>query len=238
MDKSGRNMKWMRVYVALSALFMVVGLASLLSGRTARTHFTEIDVERINIVEKDGKLRLVIANKEQTPGPVERGVPFGYGSGRRTGLIFYNDEGTECGGLAFGSSREGSKYEAGAILAFDQYNEDQAIALQHYESDSRRYTGLTIAEYPTSITNKQRSEQYAQLEKMPEGPEKQKAMNELEALQGRARAYFGRARDGAAVLNLMDPAGNVRLRLRVDAAGAPRIEFLDAAGKVTKTIME
>ena len=108
MDKSGRNMNWMRVYVGLSALFMLAGLASMVSGRAAKTHFSEIDVERLNIVEKDGKLRLVIANKELTPGPVERGVPFGYGSGRRTGFIFYNDEGTECGGLAFGSSREGS----------------------------------------------------------------------------------------------------------------------------------
>jgi len=238
MESPGKGLKLMRIYVATSALFMVIGLASLLSGRAAKTHFGEIDVERLNIVEKNGQLRLVIANKELTPGPVERGVPFGYGSGRRVGLIFYNDEGTECGGLAFGSSRTGDQYEAGAILAFDQYDQDQAIALQHYESNSRRYSGLTIAEYPTGITNKQRSERYAELEKMPEGPAKDKAQRELEALDGRARAYFGRARDGAAVLNLMDGSGKTRLRLRVDPAGASRIEFLDAAGKVTKTIGE
>lgn len=238
MQKSRGELKLMRIYAALSAVFMIIGLATTLTGRAAKTHFAEIDVERINIVEKDGKLRLVIANKERTPGPVERGVPFGYGSGRRTGFIFYNDEGTECGGLAFGSSKEGEQYEAGAILAFDQYDQDQAIALQHYESNNRRYSGLTIAEYPTGITNKQRTERYEQLEKMPEGPGKQKALSELETLQGRARAYFGRGRDGAAVLNLMDPAGKTRLRLRVDPAGTARIEFLDAAGQVIKTITE
>lgn len=238
MSGSENGQKLVRISIAMSALFMVIGIASLLSGRAARTHFGEIDVERLNIVEKDGKLRLVIANKELTPGPVERGVPFGYGSGRRIGLIFYNDEGTECGGLAFGSSRTGDQYEAGAILAFDQYDQDQAIALQHYESNSRRYSGLTIAEYPTGITNKRRSEKYGELEKMPAGPAKDKAQRELEALDGRARAYFGRARDGAAVVNLMDGSGQTRLRLRVDAAGAARIEFLDATGKVTKTIAE
>jgi hypothetical protein len=237
-ERSDKGLKVMRAYVVLSAIFMVVGLLSAFSARAAKTHFCEIDVERLNIVEKDGKLRMVIANKELTPGPIEHGVPFGYGSGRRTGLIFYDDEGTECGGLSFGSSRNGSKYEAGAILAFDQYDQDQAIAMQQYESDSRRYTGLTIAEYPTSITSKQMSERYEQLERMPEGPGKQKAMDKLEALQGRGRAYFGRAQDGAAVLNLMDPAGKVRLRLRVDATGSPRIEFLDTAGKVTKAITE
>jgi hypothetical protein len=238
MKQSGRELRLMRAYVAFSSLFMAVGLVSGLSGKAAKTHFAEIDEERINIVEKDGQLRLVIANKERTPGPVERGVPFGYGSGRRTGFIFYNDEGTECGGLAFGSSRTGEKFEAGAILAFDQYDQDQAIALQHYESNGRRYSGLTIAEYPTGITNKQRSERYEQLEKMPEGPAKRQTLAELEALQGRGRAYFGRAEDGAAVIRLMDPAGKTRLRLRVDSNGAARIEFLDAAGHVTKTIAD
>lgn len=238
MKNPTHEIKVMRFYIVLSALFMVIGLVSALSGTAARTHFREIDAERINIVEKDGKLRMVIANKELTPGPVERGVPFAYGSGTRTGMIFYNDENTECGGLAFGSSRDGAKYEAGAILAFDQYNEDQVIALQHYESDSRRYSGLTISEYPNSITNKQRFERYQQLEKMPEGEAKKRAAAELDALSGRARAYFGRARDGASVLNLMDADGNPRLRLRVDPKGAARIEFLDASGKVTKTISE
>ncbi len=238
MCQAGRELKLLRAYVAFSVLFMAVGLVSRLPGKAAKTRFAEIDVERINIVEKDGKLRLVIANKERTPGPVERGVPFGYGSGRRTGFIFYNDEGTECGGLAFGSSRNGEQFEAGAILAFDQYDQDQAIALQHYESNSRRYSGLTIAEYPTGVTNKERSERYQQLEKMAEGPAKQQAMAELEALQGRGRAYIGRSEDGAAVLRLMDPAGKARLRLRVDADGAARIEFLDATGRVTKTIAD
>jgi hypothetical protein len=237
-EKMAKTLRWMRLCVLASAVFMIIGIASMIFGRTAKTRFGEIDVERLNIVEKDGQLRLVIANKELTPGPIERGVPFGYGSGRRTGLIFYNDEGTECGGLAFGSSKNGSKHEAGAILAFDQYDQDQAIAFQHYENDSRRYSGITIAEYPTGITNKQRSERYDQLAKIPESPAKQKAMGELDALGGKGRGFFGRAQDGAAVLKLMDPEGNVRLRLRVDATGTPRIEFLDAKGIVIKTIAE
>jgi len=238
MNELKKERRLMRLSLALSALFMAVGLASSLGGRSEKTRFAEIDVERLNIVERDGKVRLVIANKERTPGPVERGVPFGYGSGRRIGLIFYNDEGTECGGLCFGSAREGDRYESGAILAFDQYDQDQAIALQQYESDQRRYTGLTVAEYPTELTNKQRAERYEAAGKMADGPAKTEALRRLESLEGKARAYFGRAEDGAAVVRLMDPAGKTRLRLRVDASGTPRIEFLDASGKVTKAISE
>ena len=233
-----RELRWMKVYALVVTSLIVVMWFSGFRQLGQKQKFEEIDAERINIVEKDGKLRMVIANKERTPGPVERGVPFAYGSGRRIGMIFYNDESTECGGLAFGSSRTGSDYEAGAILAFDQYDEDQAIALQHYESNSRRYSGLSINEYPNSMTNKERSEKCESVGRMPEGPGKKKALDELSKLDGRNRVYLGRTRSGAAMLSLADPAGNDRLRLRVDTLGAAHIEFLNDTGKVVRSIPE
>jgi hypothetical protein len=236
--KMKREIRCLKAYALLGTVLLAATWIAASVQSAPKPRFAEIDVERINIVEKDGKLRMVIGNKERTPGPVERGIPFGYGSGRRVGLIFYNDEGTECGGLAFGSSRRGSAFEAGATLAFDQYDQDQAVVLQQYESDTRRYSGLAIAEYPTGITNKQRTEQYEKLGKMPDGPAKKEAMDKLAAFDGRTRAYFGRAQDGAAVLRLADPAGNTRLRLRVDALGAARIEFLDEKGRVVRSIPE
>lgn len=236
--KIKKELRFLKAYALLGTALLAATWFSGSVQSVQKPRFTEIDVERINIVEKDGKLRMVIANKERTPGPVEHGVPFGYGSGRRLGLIFYNDEGTECGGLSFGSAKKGDQFEAGAILAFDQYDQDQAVVLQQYESNSRRYSGLAIAEYPPGITNKQRTEQYEQANRMPEGPAKKVALDKLAAFDGRTRAYFGRAQDGAAVLRLSDPSGNTRLRLRVDALGTARIEFLDEKGRVVRSIPE
>jgi len=48
--------------------------------------------------------------------------------------------------------------------------------------------------------------------------------------------FVGRDQQKNAVLNLSDPNGKPRLRLVVDSLGAPRIDFLDATGKVTNTI--
>ena len=63
--------------------------------------FTEIDVERINVVEPDGKYRLVISNRPRSIGAVYKMQSFGYAGGNRPGLIWFNDEGTENGGMTF-----------------------------------------------------------------------------------------------------------------------------------------
>ena len=57
----------------------IVALGVLLLGaftqKTDKTRFDEIDVERINVIEKNGLVRLVIANREKTPGPIRGSGP-------------------------------------------------------------------------------------------------------------------------------------------------------------------
>ena len=48
--------------VATTAGLAILGMSWLGEAQATRTRFTEIDVERINIVESDGRVRLVIAN--------------------------------------------------------------------------------------------------------------------------------------------------------------------------------
>jgi hypothetical protein len=43
-------------------------------------------------------------------------------------------------------------------------------------------------------------------------------------------------KDQSAAVELSDPQGKPRLRLVVDRAGAPRVDFLDATGRVTRTL--
>lgn len=171
-SKLERDVCFLKGYALL--VTVTVGILFLCSFRSQpkKEKFEEIDVQRINIVGKDGTLRMAITNKELSPQRLEHGVAYGR-SGDRVGLIFYNDEGTENGGLTFGSFRQGGRLEAGGLLAFDQYDQDETVALQYYEHDGRRRSGLGIAEYPSGITNRQREEQYEQAKKLPDGPAKQ-----------------------------------------------------------------
>src|SRR5258706_11164251 len=112
---------------------LTVALAALLlSGfQNRKQKFQELDVERLNIVEADGKLRMTISNKERVPEPIVNGKTFtGARKGAKSaGIIFFNDKGDECGGLAFSGSGEGEDINAGAALLFDQFNQDQTVGI-------------------------------------------------------------------------------------------------------------
>src|SRR5688572_7965340 len=73
--------------------------------QNAKQRFTEIDVERLNIVEPDGRLSLVLANKPRLPDVIVGGVEHDTGrkGTRGPGMLFFNHKGDECGGLTYSS---------------------------------------------------------------------------------------------------------------------------------------
>jgi len=96
----GRNedsiVRALKVYATGATLMCGLFLLSAFRYQENRKQkFEEIDVERINIVEKDGKLRMVISNRErQHPGMVD-GKVMPRPNGRPPGMIFFNQRGDE-----------------------------------------------------------------------------------------------------------------------------------------------
>jgi hypothetical protein len=218
---------------------VLIGIVSLavIRSHDPKPHFSEIDAERINVVEKDGRIRMVIANRERSPGPLYKGKPFGYPGGTRAGMIFYDDEGTEDGGLIFRGKTENGKYTAVGHLSFDQYGQDQVINLEYEDENGTHRQGLQIADRPDvpllALISRRDS-----IQRMPDGSTKAAALSKWIADQGGApygapRLYVGRDTSKAAVVDLKDRFGRSRLRLEVDSLGAGRIEFLDDSGRVT-----
>src|SRR5207244_11761834 len=121
-----RELRLLKGYAVVATILL--GTLSVAAFRQAaqKTKFTEIDVERINILEPDGKYRMVISNRPRSIGPIYKGKPFGYEGGGRPGIIFFNDEGTENGGLTF-TGRRGAdgKYTSSTHMSFDQFDQDQ-----------------------------------------------------------------------------------------------------------------
>ena len=71
-NKLEREVRFLKAYAAIATLACAVLVLTAFTLRSARQKFKEIDVERINVVEKDGKLKMVISNKErQHPGVVD-----------------------------------------------------------------------------------------------------------------------------------------------------------------------
>lgn len=237
-DRIRRELRALKAYaVVMTVLFGTLTIAAFRQGEE-KQRFGEIDVERINVIEPDGKLRMVISNRARSIGPIYKGQPFGYEGGTRPGIIFFNDEGTENGGLTFqGHQRPDGTYTAGNHLSFDQFNQDQVVVLNYTDDNGERRMGLTISDRAdVDIFDLVAERDSIML--MPEGPERQQALEEWAAprdgvpLYAR-RVYVGRNEEKAAVVDLADPMGNTRIRMRVDSLGAPSLEFLDAEGRVT-----
>lgn len=109
-------------------------LAALLLGAKAEPkHFDEISGHRLNVVEPDGTLRMVIADKDRLPPVIIKGKERPkMGEPRlQAGVLFYNDEGRENGGLIFGGrmNDKGQVVDSGGSLSFDRYGAGQTIQL-------------------------------------------------------------------------------------------------------------
>jgi hypothetical protein len=230
--KLERDVRFLKRGAVIAMLAFGVFVICAFTVQNRKQKFEEIDVERINIVEKDGAVRLVISNKERSPGPIQRGKPFGYPGGGRPGMIFYNDEGTENGGLIFSGKRENGKATAVGSLTFDQFDQDQTIALQYIDDDGKKRAGLAITDYPTTISSMEFDEKWKAMIRMPEGPAKNEEAQRLRQYRPNQRVYVGRGRDGNSIVQLSAADGKPRLRLIVEADGSARIEFLNERGEV------
>jgi hypothetical protein len=190
------------VVTTLLAIFALTGFAAPKVQR-----FDEIDVQRINVREVDGTLRMVLANHSRLPGVIERGKEHAKVDRPYAGVLFYNDEGTENGGLVFGGRRNanGEVVDSGASLSFDRYGSNaQIVQLAGVDDSKNHIVGLILSDSdPTSA---------------------------------RRRVVIGHDKEGAASVSLMDRNGRKRILLQVTADGIPSLLFLDANGKVVNQI--
>jgi hypothetical protein len=230
-----RDLGFLKAYAVGSTLAIVfLTGAAFRQASAPRQKFGEIDVERINVVEKDGRTRLVIANAERQAVTVIDGKQILPDRKRDAGLIFFNDEGDEDGGMTWSGRTENGVAHATGGLSFDQYKQDETVTLRYSQSASGRQAGLTIADRPDASLGVA-----VRLNGAKSDAARATVRQELVdsgVLGSRPRAFVGKDQSGTAKLALSDGGGKPRLLLSVDKDGAAKIEFLDADGKVAKTI--
>lgn len=186
--------------------------------------FDEINVQRINVREPDGRLRYVLANSARLPGQIVRGHEYPPHRSE-AGMIFYSDEETENGGLAFA----GKDRESGGSLTFDAYEQDQIVQIIGHTTATSMTAGMIVNEVPARPMDEQIRE-VQEIRQRPDGDQVLERMR-ADGVFGHRRLFVG-VRDGDAVLDLRDGQGRSRLRLRVADDGAAAIEFLDEDGEI------
>ncbi len=232
--KLEKEVRILKAYAVVATLLCAVFVLAAFTMQSHKQKFEEIDVERINVVEKDGQVKMVISNKERYPGPgnVVSGK-FGTRTGLKTpGILFYNEKGDECGGLSYGSKEQDGKFTAGTLLAFDKYNGDQVIGVKFEEGNGNRTAGFNVWDQPDVSFEEQRRN-FDEGHKLKPGPERDVLLQQATAQQ---RVFIGRSKDKSATVTLFDPNSRPRIRMVVGPDGEPKLEFLDASGKVSQTL--
>jgi len=137
-----------RVVLGYSMVATLALAVTFLSGSALRKSqvFDEIQVHRIDVVEPDGTLRMVISNKAQLPGVIVKGKEQPPSDRPQAGMLFYNEEGSETGGLIFGGHKnaDGQVENCSGSLSFDRYGASQIVQLAGVDDVTDQSTGVSV----------------------------------------------------------------------------------------------
>jgi hypothetical protein len=231
-----RQLRLLQTSIAMTLLVLVAASVAAVRQSAAPPNPREITVERINVVDANGTLRLVISNKDRMhPGVIggkvmKRERPY-------AGFLFFNDQGDEAGGLILkGSERDGVRI-ADAGLMLDQLGQDQTIGFEYVEEDGSRSAGFKVWDRPDAPLS-DLIEKMNQANAIQDQAERDAAVRRVRASAPKSaqRVFVGKTRDRAASVTLADAQGRTRIALRVADDGAATIDFLDAAGTVVRSL--
>jgi len=229
--------RFLAIYSGVLTLVFAVALLGGFVTLPQKVRFEEITVQRLNIVEPDGMLRMVISDKALFPGIILKGKEHPHPNRKTAGILFFNDEGTENGGLGFGGSKnQNGVASSSGHLSFDAYQQDQYLSLDADQQGDKTSESLTLVDRPdypidelVAVTDRIRN--------LPPDEQKAEMTKFFETHPpAHSRLYLGRNSDKSVALKLRDVEGHDRIVIQVAANGSATMRFLNASGKVISQI--
>jgi len=240
-SKLEKRVNFLTIYAIASSLIFSLILLSSFGKEDKKETFDEITTKKINLIGEDGSLRMVLSNETRQHSGRMNGVDFPKRK-RPAGMIFFNEEGDECGGLIFAGKTKDNKISSGMSFTMDNYHDDQVIQILNDESYENGkgsiQRGLIINEFPIGSNIVERNNKFKELEKIENQKERDEKMDALWNKEGSKRRLFvGRNKENSSGLFLYDENGKPKLKIYVDKDGIGKIEVIDNDGKI-KNIIE
>lgn len=241
-----RELIFLRTF-AFTAVIGIVFLTASAFKTDGNQKFTEIDVERINIVEKDGTVKMIITNVDKFPTGEDKinGSPTNKTRKKRSGMLFFNEDGIECGGFIYDGQKNQNGHSSGLSLTYDQYDGDQVMQIltQDYKKGDKRVvsSGLYFNDRPSKESQLGTGQIMAELNQIKDPEAAQKKYKEYEQqglIGGAPRMMLGKTKDEHNGLFLFDSKGKPRARFCVDKNNEAKLDFLDDNGNVTSSFPE
>ena len=236
-----RELLFLRTFAAATVVAMVY-IASTAFNKSENTRFTEIDVERINIVEKDGTVKMIVTNVDRFPNGTDsiNGRETNTDRKKRSGMLFFNEDGIECGGFIYDGTKTENGHSAGLSLTYDQYDGDQVMQLltQDVRKDDKRFVSSTLAfnDRPAKESQARTAEIINELQELrkkdPKAADiKQKEYEEQDLIGGVTRVMLGKSKSQNSGLFLFDDKGMPRAMFYVDKENNAKLDFFDDKGQ-------
>ena len=232
--KVRREMLFLRCY-ALGVT--VIGGAMFLAGASqqTRTQFDRIVVHRIDVVDRSGKLAIVLTDHDDFPAPIMNGKPVHRASGLdENGIVFYNQDGNEQGALIWdGRVRTKDGAQSANSLTFDTADSDQLVQLSDSTNGGKHAAGFFASDRPAgSFGLSDRMRQELARTKDPAQRRAIRRRYREQGVYGFERFFAGYGEDDVSQVALSDGRGRVRAKLSVSKDGEARLVFLNEAGAV------
>ncbi len=243
-----RELVFLRAFACATVIGMIA-VVNMAFQKSGNQKFGEIDVERINVVEKDGTVKMVITNVDRFPTGKDKlnGKPTNETRKKRSGMLFFNDDGIECGGFIYDGQKNEKGHSSGLSLTYDQYDGDQVMQLltQDYkEGDKRSVTsGLWFNDRPTKESQVKTAAIMKELDELakkdPKAADAQYKLYESQGFVGGApRMMLGKSGSENNGLFLFDNKGMPRAMFYVDKENNAKLDFFDDKGNTIVSFPE
>ena len=243
-----RELIFLRAFAVAAVLGMVLIITSAFK-QSGNQKFSEIDVERINIIEKDGTVKMVITNVNRFPNANDKinGKLTNETRKKRSGMLFFNEDGIECGGFIYDGQKNEKGHSSGLSLTYDQYDGDQVMQLltQDYREGDRRSvtSGLMFNDRPSKESQLKTATIMNELEELgkkdPKAADEKYKLYEAQGFVGGApRVMLGKSGSENNGLFLFDNKGMPKAMFYVDKENNAKLDFFDEKGNIIASFPE
>lgn len=248
------NKNYQLIFMAALIVLNISLLIHVFMSPDQVSKFEEIDVERINIVEADGTLKLALFNSSRLT--IGKDGDKRQGTGTISGMLFYNEEGYEAGGLVFNGKKIKGGQTAGIGLTMDGYRQDQSMSIQHNEkkdsltsfyedairimsrpdhSNVKEEYGFYKLKYPEHFGDENTPRlSKSVIDSMDLELAKQYKVAKQRVFLGHQRGDNGDGWFDNSGLYIKNKYGKTMIKIYVDKDNKPKMEVLDSLGKEVK----
>ena len=239
--KLERKINFLTAYAFLSALIISFFALSSFSKKDKVQEVDELIVKKITVVGEDNLPRMVLSNESRQHSGRMNGKDWEKRE-RPSGIIFFNNQGDECGGLVFQTKEKDGKITSGMSFTMDNYKDDQVIQILNDEfyTDGKAYIkrGISINEFPIGSNVDERNDKLKELSTIEDENERKAKINELMEKEGSVnRLFIGKTKGNSSGLFLAGPDGSPKMMIYVDENGVPKIQTFNENG-VVKDFLE